>query len=298
MNFREYRENVQHGSYHSPLDYYYFGEEIEEGYVTYHWHPEWEIIHVIKGTLPLVVNDQNINVEAGQFYFLPPGNLHGIQWTNCAFESIVWDNERLMKILPTSENAADIADVMKNKKLRIKPELSKNKRLQRICEELFCYLSNENKSKDAMANRYCVIGCIYQLLGTIMLEEYYEVLPQKEGYYYNLEDNLKAALKLIEMQYTEPLGLMDLAEAAGLNHKYFCKVFKAVTLFTPMEYLNRYRVDVARHILTTNASITMIEVAEQCGFSDVSYFIRVFKRLVGTTPKQFQQQWEKQKREK
>lgn len=281
MNFRDFREKVEHGSHRTPIDYYYFDLESEHRHVTYHWHPEWEIIHVIEGTLPIVINDHNITIPPNTFYLLKPGYLHGLQWDNCVFESIVWDNERLTKSFPLLENTSGMNTSSEFLSKTVKPELSAHPKLCEICTELFFYYHKNT------FNQYCIIGCLYRLLGTVIEEEYYEKTTAKDAFYYKLEKNIKAVLTYIEKNYSEPLTLYNLSSVAGLNHKYFCKVFKSVTLYTPMEYLNRYRIDIARHILATDDSISISDVAEQCGFCDTGYFIRIFKRYIGTTPKQF-----------
>lgn len=58
---------------------------------------------------------------------------------------------------------------------------------------------------------------------------------------------------------------------------------------TPMDYVNQYRIEQACHqLLTTDFPIT--EVAFNCGFNDSSYFIKVFKKYKGTTPKKYLKQ--------
>ena len=55
---------------------------------------------------------------------------------------------------------------------------------------------------------------------------------------------------------------------------------------TPIEYLNYYRIESAcEQLLTTDYSIT--EVALNSGFNDASYFIKIFKKHRGITPKQY-----------
>jgi AraC-like DNA-binding protein len=55
---------------------------------------------------------------------------------------------------------------------------------------------------------------------------------------------------------------------------------------TPFEYLNNYRVEMAsRALITTDKPIT--EIAFSCGFNDLSYFIKTFKKCKGITPKSF-----------
>ena len=72
-----------------------------------------------------------------------------------------------------------------------------------------------------------------------------------------------------------------------MNPNYFCRMFKEIIQTTPIEYLLQYRIEQAAMRLTA-ANISVTEAAMACGFNDYSYFIRVFKRVKGVTPKQYQ----------
>ena len=69
----------------------------------------------------------------------------------------------------------------------------------------------------------------------------------------------------------------------SMSPKYFCRFFSEMTHQTPMDYLNRQRIEQACYELsTTGDSIT--DIAYRNGFNDLSYFIRTFKKYKGTTP--------------
>ena len=90
----------------------------------------------------------------------------------------------------------------------------------------------------------------------------------------------------IEDHYDECITLDDLARAAGMNSKYFCRYFREMTHRTPIDYLNYYRIEQACFKLaTTNDSIA--EIGMSCGFNDESYFIKTFKKYKGVTPKKY-----------
>lgn len=55
---------------------------------------------------------------------------------------------------------------------------------------------------------------------------------------------------------------------------------------TPIEYLNYYRLERASYLLTST-DLPVTQVAMDCGFNDLSYFIRSFKKYRGITPKKY-----------
>ena len=94
---------------------------------------------------------------------------------------------------------------------------------------------------------------------------------------------LKQVLDFIEHNYTGALTLKQLSASVSMSPKYFCRFFSEMTHQTPMDYLNRQRIERACYeISTTDDSIT--DIAYRNGFNDLSYFIRTFKKYKGTTP--------------
>ncbi|MBQ3110866.1 MAG: AraC family transcriptional regulator [Clostridia bacterium] len=97
----------------------------------------------------------------------------------------------------------------------------------------------------------------------------------------------------INKNYMDFITLDDIASVSNLSKSHFCRQFKTEYGVTPVVYLNRYRVSVAKFLLsTTLESIDVI--AGKTGFGDTSYFCAVFKKIEGVTPGQYRQRHEKQ----
>lgn len=86
--------------------------------------------------------------------------------------------------------------------------------------------------------------------------------------------------------YTHPLTRQDIAHYVGMSEDYLTHCFRQELGTTPVEYLNRYRVLQARHLLAeSDKSIT--NIALEVGFSSSSYFSRVFRKEVGQSPEEY-----------
>jgi AraC-like DNA-binding protein len=79
------------------------------------------------------------------------------------------------------------------------------------------------------------------------------------------------------------LRLEEIAGVAGLSRTHFSRVFKKEMGVGVSEYVNQIRCERASDLLS-RGGMNAAEVAEACGFSDHSYFTRVFKRITGKTP--------------
>ena len=92
----------------------------------------------------------------------------------------------------------------------------------------------------------------------------------------------------IDSDLTADLNLSSLAEAQGINASYLSALFRRETGETVTDYVNRKRVELAVHLLSTT-SLQVQTVAQHCGFADVHYFTKVFKKLTGETPRQLRE---------
>lgn len=97
------------------------------------------------------------------------------------------------------------------------------------------------------------------------------------------DPRLDAALSLIEARHSEPLGVDDLAQAAGLSRFHFSRLFRQATGLSPYQYLQRVRIDRARELLDAGG-LGVTQVALSVGFRDLARFSRAFREQFGCSP--------------
>lgn len=97
---------------------------------------------------------------------------------------------------------------------------------------------------------------------------------------------LGRAVAFMEEHLAEALDRDSVARAAGLSGSHFSHLIREKTGRTFTDLMAQYRVDRAK-ILLRRTGASIIQVALDCGFEDQSYFTRVFKRYVGTTPRAY-----------
>ena len=94
---------------------------------------------------------------------------------------------------------------------------------------------------------------------------------------------LMEILEYIEQNYYKSLSLSVLAENFSLSKSYIDRLFKKELSCKPSEYVNKVRISVAKTmLLQTDLSVTAI--AEKVGYSDIYYFSKIFKQIVGCSP--------------
>ncbi|WP_243459590.1 response regulator transcription factor [Metabacillus bambusae] len=98
--------------------------------------------------------------------------------------------------------------------------------------------------------------------------------------------NLQQILDYIEENYTEPLSLTGVANHFHFNPSYLSSYFATHNKEGFNEYLNRIRIEEAAKLLI-NSSIPISEISGHVGYSDHSYFCKVFKKQRGLSPSQY-----------
>jgi len=98
---------------------------------------------------------------------------------------------------------------------------------------------------------------------------------------------LHYVLHYIQEHLTEKIAVDALSRKAYLSRNIFYKWFKEQFGISPLEYINQERIKLAKKLLSEEGC-NIADVSDRCGFSDPNYFIRLFKKEEGITPKNYQ----------
>lgn len=279
MKYFDYKENKQHGTFDFPIEFYHVTPNHSRYNMPYHWHTECEIIRILEGEFILFIDKEKILAKKNDIIFVHSGIFHGGLPNDCIYECIVSD----MKLLLKDNNACtkQIYDIVNHNKVIAHKLPSNVQALNNCCTSLFEAMRVKSTGYEFIAQ-----GALYYLIGTILENQLY---VKNNKYTKKTKERflqLKNVITLIENEYQNPLTLEDLSKASGMSPKYFCRFFHEMINKTPIEYLNYYRIEIScEKLLATELSIT--EIALNCGFNDVSYFIKTFKKHKGVTPKQY-----------
>jgi len=120
----------------------------------------------------------------------------------------------------------------------------------------------------------------------LVLQRFFEMLLYEVDTS-RFDTRVKATIRYITNNFAEPIGIADAAKEVHLTPNYLGIVFKQEVGVTFRDYLNTIRLNQAEDMLRAgDGSIT--EIALKCGFKDVFYFSRLFKKYKGATPSSVQ----------
>ncbi len=98
---------------------------------------------------------------------------------------------------------------------------------------------------------------------------------------------LRPVLSIISTQYGDDLSLDYLSSLIGVSPTYLCRLFKTAFNCSPVTYIKNVRMQNAKNLLQGQKNRPISEIAVECGFTDTSYFGKVFKKSFGITPDKF-----------
>ncbi len=113
---------------------------------------------------------------------------------------------------------------------------------------------------------------IYKILTNIVLE-------QSET---NMLEYIDA-MNYIAENYMDNFNVESIANIYGMGRSSFSINFKKYAGMSPGEYIRKCRIDASKSLLK-NSTMSVEKIGYSCGFSDVSSFIRTFRKVVGTSP--------------
>lgn len=242
------------------------------------WHSYIEIIYIVEGSASIQINKHYFSAKEGDFILIDAFDIHSLEG-KC--KQIVL----LMDIMQMPH--------LKDQNHKMFPVKEENKRLtntegvsgihNKLVKSLKFMVDSYDKKQSGYY--YDILSIIYDILGSIQKykDEINEDTIAKTPISEDGLKKLNLIFEYISKNYTEAITLEEVADLVGLSTEYLCRFFKKAMGKTLLEYLNYYRCSKAEVLLqTTSKSIT--EIALDVGFSSVSYFDRIYKRIKGNSP--------------
>ena len=124
-------------------------------------------------------------------------------------------------------------------------------------------------------NNISAFICCFFALMTYLQKYETEIIPVPNNF-------ISKAIKYINSNYFNDITLDNICEKVHMSKYYFCRKFKELMGMTVMEYLLNTRIAAAKRLLAST-NMTISEIAENCGFSSISFFCQVFKQNTGMT---------------
>lgn len=244
-------------------------------FVTNHWHHDIEILYVVKGELYITINYKEYIGHEGDIFFVNKGEMHELysKQFDLFFYAFVFNADFLdFKVDDTAQT--EFVKAINNGDIIFDNYIPAN-------EEALKVLNN-------ITSANTMLNFAYMLETKADLLKFMSILLNKGLYKRSETKNTKNGLLkdialYVDNYYSEKLTLDSTAKKFNMTPKSFCRFFKNNFHKTFIEYVNDIRISKAMTMLE-NGNTSVTDIAFSCGFSNMSYFTKVFKSTVGFTP--------------
>lgn len=252
---------------------------------TEHHHTEIEICYVKSGNGVFLVDGARYEIEPGKVFVFLSNQPHWIEridgaeppcFLDLKFEPrIVWspdlnffDDSFLRRLLSDGcqncfEKDEDAAEMIREN-----------------MEEMFVECQNRKSGAEII-----IKANLYKILVILLRRENKISAFSACKNVKNLE-NMDKVIQYINSNISKKLSLEELADISCFSRTYFSVLFKELNGISPWDYINIKRVELAKSMLR-ESNETVLYISSECGFSNLSNFNRIFKKITGTTPTEF-----------
>lgn len=259
-------------------------------YIDWHWHVEFQLCLTTRGAVIWGSGSKQILVPSGEGIFINSQSVHmarpqADQETSFFCVDIppaflCYDKRSSLyeqSIRPILDNAGLQSKVIDNR--------------TRAGAEIIQILSDMSDTFDEKQNGY-----EFELVSSVFIlwKRLRELLDDEIGQATKkTDDRFREILIFLQKHYHEEVGLDEIAAHIGLSRSECCRYFKKQSGQSIFDYLTQYRVHKSMDMLS-GTDYDIAQIAQDCGFSNQSYYSQRFKKFTGITPRQYR----KQQREK
>ena len=217
------------------------------------------LVFFLEGTSEYIYNEKNIKVAPGSLLYIPKGLEYDIKRKEHAtcihvdFE--LQDTTNAEMFTRAYSNASQI-------------------------RELFFSMYNIQNTKH-VGYEAQLMSLLYKLISTIQKNESTAYIPNSN--YSKISESVEY---LKANFFDKSISIPMLAQMSGVSTSYYTKLFNVFFMCSPKKYIMDLKIDMAKKLLMSTY-YPMQEISDTCGFTDVYYFCKIFKKSTDMSPSVF-----------
>ena len=275
------QETKQHGAVRFPFNIYPCTIPGEFPQVALHWHDSMELVFVKRGVGLVQMGAVTYSARMGDIFVFAPGTLHALRQAegqSMEYENIIFELELL-------GGAGDLCAEkyilpLQSGRLALTGHLTPNDLCYLPAAACLREVEDANRAKRP-GYELVIKGELLRFLA-LLIAQGKQQLPAETAD----TRRLKTVLQWLSAHYVEELRVADAAEVCSCSASHFMRWFRQMTGQSFVAFLNEYRLNTAAEALQSTDE-TVLTIASQCGFENLSYFNRAFKAHFGMTPREY-----------
>lgn len=260
--------------------------------VPWHWHTAMELFYVREGALEYHTLNQTYMLQKGDAGFLNVNTLHMLKpkdgMSGCVVNAQLFSMHFLSGRYGSSFEKKYLLPVINCLDIQLYPIYPDSREgvflISRILEAIDYYekrpFGYEFEIRNSLSRFWYHF---FELTAEIRKNSHKKSDPSME--------RCRLMISYIMEHFAEKVGLQDIADAASISPRECSRCFQKNFGASPVEYLNEHRIRMASKMLAQGAD-SVTDISENCGFSSVSYFGKLFRETMGCTPKEYRRKIE------
>lgn len=264
----------------------YTESRLDSDSVLEHYHDSYEIVFFIKANLQLFLKNTQYHIEDGDLLLINEYDIHKINYQadTSYIRYVVNFKKNFMENFLRANNAGDMLSELEKLDMR-KANLGLNSRYS--IDNLFKVLQSTfdkylKKPTGLMQN--ALRSALFVLL--VNLTEHLGHTGSFQKEHKKKDEQVKALIQFIDAHYSQQISLDTLKQELYLSKYYISRIFKQISGFTVVEYIQYRRIIEAQKMLKSSKK-EIINICYDCGFNTLQQFYLTFKKISSTTPYQY-----------
>lgn len=253
-----------------------------------HWHRSVQFNVILEGSLDLSVNGTDIRLEEGEGIFINSNIFHCLNPRGksdcrcysfqippsalCSEKDVELYGKYIIPVITCAELSCMILKRTEDWQNEILNEL----------ERAFHSANRQEYAHELKVKNHLLSAWIVLLQNFATVQNSHTDAAVSAS-----AERMKEMMSYVGENYRKKVTLGEIADAAGVSQSECSRCFKKFLNATPIEYVNQVRISEACGLLRTDAKLSLI--SDRLGFTDYSYFHRVFKKYMKCTPKEYQE---------
>lgn len=251
--------------------------------------PFTRIYYVKEGKAKIHLSDKTVQLRPGHLYIIPAYTMHSYECNDLFVHYYLHVYEGFkseMNLMERYDFPTEVTATIEDEQI-----------FERMCEQ-HPYAKLPDSNPEAYDNtvqftdyvhRYRDM-CLWQkmeLRGAILIL-FSRFMREATPHVWTKDERLKHVLEYIHSHIAKDIDVDELASEACITKPYLIRIFKKELGTSPLQYINNKKVERAQLLLYTT-DMPVKEIAYTLGFSDHSYFIRMFRKMSGITPQDYRE---------
>lgn len=250
-----------------------------------HWHTYCEMVYVNYGVYTMIANNEEIDLKQGDLLYIGAGQMH---CTSCKSDTktkltvLKFDTSILTSGINSKVELGYLSPFLSRTimdKTLFAGDLLKDTKILSMLNSILLEIKERKFAYEYSIHNY--VCSIILLIMRVMHESNSDIFINTSNAL--MHDSFSKVIHYIDENLSNEISPATAAALCNLSYSNFAIKFKRLTGKTFIEYVNVKRISLATKMLKTTSS-TISEIALDCGFNNISYFLRIFKSIIGMSP--------------